>query len=544
MTDKLFQGLITDEGIEKARDTQTTQGWLISPFEFYLAETNGEFVTSRTAASMKTSWHHGKFSAVTKQNNNKILLTITLAGDEDAIQRQIKEIYIKCKLPNGQEFLYALIQPLITMTFVPTVSQEMNFLITLSNTSKEDVYTIQYVDTTKLNSYQLVTEKGKKSGYCPLGANGVVPDDYLPLRDNLPIGTMVPIFCSKDYIPVGYLPCDGKEYTYGEFQSVYNDYLLAGKLPTCNYTEYQNSISTYGSCAKFGLDTANAKFKVPTIADGTSLQQAKSDSQLSALFKPGLPNITGGWNQDFVYNNSTAWGAIARGSNTASGGGGGSGLNYTEYTFDASRVNGLYGASNTVQPKAVSLRWFVLVTHGMINASITDWSVWINQLNKNTAHISDLYQWQMGQPIPMLTNDLPANCIRLEGASVLITDYPELWKVYGTTWGQVDNLHFTLPNLTGRTLWGGVELGYLSAGLPNITGYIDPYSDYSGASIGTRNGSGALYSTGSGTIMSRRETGGGGNGIGFQASRSNSIYGASNTVQPPAIKVRFITRYR
>ena len=110
MATKLFQGLITDEGINNARDTQTTQGWFISPYEFYLSETNGEFVTTRTTASMKPAWYHGKFSAVQKQDTNKILLTITLAGDEDAVQRQIKEICIKCKLPNGNEFLYAVIQ--------------------------------------------------------------------------------------------------------------------------------------------------------------------------------------------------------------------------------------------------------------------------------------------------------------------------------------------------------------------------------------------------------------------------------------------------
>ena len=30
----------------------------------------------------------------------------------------------------------------------------------------------------------------------------------------------------------------------------------------------------------------------------------------------------------------------------------------------------------------------------------------------------------------------------------------------------------------------------------------------------------------------------------FNASRSNSIYGTSNTVQPPAIKVRVYARYQ
>ena len=33
-------------------------------------------------------------------------------------------------------------------------------------------------------------------------------------------------------------------------------------------------------------------------------------------------------------------------------------------------------------------------------------------------------------------------------------------------------------------------------------------------------------------------------GLGLDASRSNSIYGSSNTVQPPAVKIRVKTRYK
>ena len=387
-TTRLFRGLITDEGINNARDTQTTQGWFISPFEFSIAETQGDFVTSRNTQSMQSVWYSGKFSALKKQGTDKILLTISLAGDEDVVQRQIKEIYIKCKLPNGNTFLYALIQPLVDMTFTPTVSQEMNFLLSLTNTNKEDVYTIQYIDETKLNSYQLVTEKGQSSGYCPLGADGIVPDAYLPAKDNLPIGTVLPMFCAKDYIPLGFLPCDGAEYRREQFSAVYDDYILTGKLPTCTYTEYKNSLNIYGSCAKFALDVANSKFRVPLIADGTTLQQAKSDSQLSALFNPGLPNITGytgyGANtSELAYLETEVSNNAFYSKNTST-----KSLGFNEFQghsseafFDASRSNSIYGKSSTVQPKAVSLRWFILVTHGVLDATLEDWSAWIKKLN-------------------------------------------------------------------------------------------------------------------------------------------------------------------
>ena len=487
MTTKIFQGLITDVGINKARDTQTVDGWFIAPYEFSISETVGEFTTKRTLADANETWVSGKFAAIEKKDNNKILLTISLVGDEDVVQRQIKEIYLKCKTPDGTEFLYSIVQPLIDMTFVPTVSQEMNFLITLTNTNKGDIYTIQYVDATKLNSYQLVTEKGQPSGYCPLGADGIVQDNYLPLRDNLPIGTMVPVYCSDNYIPVGYLPCNGGEYTYAEFKSVYEDYLLTGLLPTCTYNEYQNSINTTGSCAKFALDIANAKFKVPYIADGVTLAQANSSSALNTIKTPG------------------------------------------------------YYAESGTAIKTASIRWFVIMVHGLINVSLSDWSAWVNQLNTNTSDIIALKEWDIGVPIIMVTNTLPTNYIRLEGASVLISDYPKLYAKYGTTYGQVDSTHFTLPNFNNRAIWGATSLGYLSAGLPNISGGF-----HGSRGNGTFAWGAFTQGDANHTDTGRRNPTSPNNimNINFAASNSNAIYGKSSTVQPPAIKVRVITRYQ
>lgn len=483
MVQKIFQGLITDEGIDKARDVQAIDGWFISPYEFAISETAGEFTTKRGMNNLQETWVSGKFSAAEKKDNNKILLTITLSGEEDVVQRSIKEIYIKCKTPDGVEYLYSLVQPLIEMTFTPTVSQEMNFLITLTNTNKEDIYSIQYIDDTKLNAYQLKMEKGQSSGYCPLGADGIVPDNFLPLRDNLPIGAVVPMFCTKDYIPVGYLPCNGAEYTYDEFPTVYSDYLLTKLLPTCTYVEYQNSLNTNGSCAKFGLDTANNKFKVPLIADGTSLQSATSDSELSKLYIAGLADTT-----------------------------------------------------SANKYKGVSLRWFVLVTHGLIDMDLISWATWINQLNKNTNDITAIREWEIGLPVLMLTNDLPENYIRLEGASVLISDYPKLYAKYGKSYGQVDTAHFILPNFKDRVIYGSTSIGYLAQVLPTVK---VPYNGWS-CRIGHGDPAiarGTLLAS-SGNYEKREFL----ESVGATtAVRTASV---SGTIRPNSIKVRVITRYQ
>ena len=147
----------------------------------------------------------------------------------------------------------------------------------------------------------------------------------------------------------------------------------------------------------------------------------------------------------------------------------------------------------------------------------------------------DKLQIPIGQPQITLSNTLEDNEIWLEGATVSRTTYAELFKIYGTTYGTGDgSTTFVLPNFKNRAIWGSNEFGYIGAGLPNITGSFT--SDDAGG-----NPTGAFY-------VSGYPTGDGGNGGGWRinldASRSSSIYGKSNTVQPPAIKVRVKTRYK
>lgn len=89
----------------------------------------------------------------------------------------------------------------------------------------------------------------------------------------------------------------------------------------------------------------------------------------------------------------------------------------------------------------------------------------------------------------------------------------------------------TLPNAVGRVLQGGEQVRSIEAGLPNITGTI--HTAYRNISSGEPTGAVARGNTENGSNMGS---------LGefwvtytFDASRSNPIYGASKTVQPPAI---------
>ena len=143
----------------------------------------------------------------------------------------------------------------------------------------------------------------------------------------------------------------------------------------------------------------------------------------------------------------------------------------------------------------------------------------------------------IGEPIITLSSVLENNEIWLEGATVSRTTYSDLFQIYGTTYGIGDgSTTFQLPDFRNRAIWGANSFGYISAGLPNITGTFE------GASQNADYTSGAFYVIGRNTKVAN--DGERDNTYGFDASRSNAIYGNSTTVQPPAIKVRVKTRYQ
>lgn len=147
----------------------------------------------------------------------------------------------------------------------------------------------------------------------------------------------------------------------------------------------------------------------------------------------------------------------------------------------------------------------------------------------------------IGKPQLSLDNSLPSNCIWLEGATVSRTTYINLFNLWGTTYGAGDgSTTFGLPDARNRALWGASNFGYLNAGLPDIYGYLgDVVSSTGSGANGAFNwwNTGAVTSGLDNTVQPLMASD-------FYASRSNPIYGASNTVQPPAIKFRIYTRYQ
>ena len=147
-----------------------------------------------------------------------------------------------------------------------------------------------------------------------------------------------------------------------------------------------------------------------------------------------------------------------------------------------------------------------------------------------------------GVIMPFAGTTTPSGWLPCDGRAVSSTQYPALFAAIGTIWGSETNItengvtYFKLPNFQNRTLWGADQkaLGtYVEPGLPNISGNLS-------ALLHEANGCFEMMTdyvlAGSGWSVNNR------NATKFDASRSSSIYGNSNTVQPPAAAVNFIIK--
>ena len=131
----------------------------------------------------------------------------------------------------------------------------------------------------------------------------------------------------------------------------------------------------------------------------------------------------------------------------------------------------------------------------------------------------------------------PNGYLLCDGASYKVADYPDLYAVIGNTYGG-DTENFNVPNLVDKFIQGSTTSGEeKEAGLPNITGtfYHDPNARLSL--------SGAFSYTGGSSINLQNEAATNTSGyVSFDASKSNAIYGNSNTVQPPALTMVYIIK--
>jgi microcystin-dependent protein len=144
---------------------------------------------------------------------------------------------------------------------------------------------------------------------------------------------------------------------------------------------------------------------------------------------------------------------------------------------------------------------------------------------------------------------IPDKWFLCDGSAVSRDLYANLYSKIGTTYGSGDgSTTFNLPNFVDKFAEGSTTAGTVKqAGLPNITGTAMLRYGINSARIGLTV-SGSISSQDkdysntyqpislTGTTTAAQE-------LDFDASQSNAIYGASTTVQPPALTMRFLIKY-
>lgn len=176
-------------------------------------------------------------------------------------------------------------------------------------------------------------------------------------------------------------------------------------------------------------------------------------------------------------------------------------------------------------------------------SDLTDTTKWA----KITISAEDLLQAvPTGSVQPYAGASIPTGWLLCDGSAVSRTDYAALFAAIGTLYGTGDgSTTFNLPDFTDKTFWGGTaaQAGTVkAAGLPNITGECGSFGGEFRGNVGN-DATSALWITTGVNKNTGADSNSGIRSVNMDASRCNSIYGNSTTVQPPAIQVPFIIKY-
>lgn len=275
-------------------------------------------------------------------------------------------------------------------------------------------------------------------------------------------------------------------------------------------------------------------------------------TDFAQYYQDAAPNITGRWasNAPGNYQNGVG-GAIYTNDATISNVPQHSASSKYGFYFDASRSSLAYGRANEVRPKNITYPYIMAYYHTVQEIGTYNLQTLGLLLDKLDADIilaqntvNDLTRKvPAGTIAPFAGNTLPEGWLWCNGNSYFRSTYNELFDKIGTIYGDDGGNpeKFNVPKIDDNRFIEGVnnnENNKKNAGLPNITGTLHWW--YTG---GLDKVDGAFAAD---SYRHADGGGGGGNnsiGVTFNASRSSSIYGNSSTVQPKAIRLRYIIKY-
>lgn len=232
-----------------------------------------------------------------------------------------------------------------------------------------------------------------------------------------------------------------------------------------------------------------------------------------------------------------------------------SGVNYVRYK-NGNVKSYLFCYANDTSSKNVNIGCGYDAAGNWFTYAPTPATTDISDKIATTKFVKNYVDSQMIAPgfiMPYASNGaIPKGWLLCNGADVSRVTFAELFKVLGTIYGIGNGTTtFNLPNLVGRFLEGTAgSVGFVAAGLPNITGHFLGDNTQIGTSHENKVGgylppSGAFFmeqNLGRYDMHSDGDNAGGGL-LGFNAARSSAVYGRSTTVQPASLRIRFLIKY-
>lgn len=179
------------------------------------------------------------------------------------------------------------------------------------------------------------------------------------------------------------------------FPDFWKEALNRKKLGTIKTVEsnetYNQVVSTYGQCGSFYIDELNGHIRLPKITKFIEGIEALGD--LAKAVKAGLPNIKGNiYNSASYTQEPTADGAFNVNKTGAASTSSMGKTSRSTVSFDASRSNSLFGASNTVQPASMKLPLFIQVANNVVEISEMNTQLIAEELSEASAQLSEQYQ--------------------------------------------------------------------------------------------------------------------------------------------------------
>ena len=132
----------------------------------------------------------------------------------------------------------------------------------------------------------------------------VSSDGTISSSAGLPVGTVFISDLKYPEVPSGALEYNGTEIPGADelYPDFWNRFLLAGKMNTGSYTDYETAMTANGgTCPFFALDVENKRFKTPTWADGVFAAAATTEGEINKYYKDQFQ----GHHHNFHYAPST-----------------------------------------------------------------------------------------------------------------------------------------------------------------------------------------------------------------------------------------------